>query len=244
MSFGFLHHLSLGRVLRWVLMGLCLAFVGWFGLTFSRYFRAIRAGEVNPLQDQQLQASISSELANANVTEEDLVRLQPPSAPAIGNPAAKVVVVEFLDFACPYSRDSFAVVREVMEKYKDRVYFMARDFPVEELHPRASTVALAARCAHEQGLYWPYYDKLFSSQDQQEDGDLRRYAQEVGLKLPSFDACVTEKRYAERIKSESADGLRAGVEGTPTFFFNGIKIQGSFDARTFELILKQFLVRP
>ncbi len=244
MSFGFLSRVSGWRVARWVFLGMCVALVTWFCVIFGRYYRAILAGEVNPLLDQQLQASVSHQLANAHVTEEDLIRLQPPSAPAFGNPAAKVVVVEFLDFGCPYSRDSFSVVREVMEKYKDRVYFIARDFPIDELHPRATSAALAGRCAQEQKLYWPYHDKLFGNQEHQEDEDLRRYAQEVGLSLPSFDACIKDKRYMERIQADSADGLRAGVEGTPTFFLNGVRIPGSFDARTFEFLLKQFLERP
>lgn len=224
-------------------VGFFVALVGWFGFTFVRYYRAIRSGETNPLLDQQLQTSISSQLANAHVTEEDLVRLQPPSAPAFGNPAAKLVVVEFLDFGCPYSYDAFLAVREVMQRYKDRVYFMARDFPIDELRPHASVVALAGRCAQEQGLYWPYHDKLFSNQDHQEDGDLRQYAQEAGLSVPSFDACIREKRYADRVQNEIADGLRAGVEGTPTFFFNGVRVQGALDARTFEFVLQQFLTR-
>lgn len=243
MPFRLFARVSGWKIVQWMIVGFFVALVGWFLFTFVRYYKAIRSGETNPLLDQRLQASISSQLANAHVTEEDLTRLQPPSAPALGNPAAKVVVVEFLDFGCPYSYDAFLAVREVMQKYKDRVYFIARDFPVDELHPRATAAALAGRCAQEQGLYWPYHDKLFSNQDHQEDGDLRRYAQEAGLSVPSFDACVREKRYADRIQAESADGLRAGVEGTPTFFFNGIRVQGALNAKTFEFILKQFLAR-
>lgn len=229
------------RVVEWVFFGLLLALFAWFGFTLIRYYRAIKSGAANPLLEQRLQASISSQIANQKVTEEDLVRLQPPSAPAFGNPEAKLVIVEFSDFGCPYSLQSFPAVREVMQKYKDRVYFMARDFPVDELHPRATATALAARCAHEQGIYWPYHDKLFSQQERHEDADLELYAQEVGMNLPSFQACVREKRYADRVQMETADGLRAGVEGTPTFFFNGVRVQGALDVRTLEFIIEAFL---
>jgi protein-disulfide isomerase len=159
----------------------------------------------------------------------------------LGNPAARLVVVEFLDFGCPYCRDSFSAVREVMQRYQDRVYFIARDFPVDELHPRATAAALAARCAQEQGFYWPYHDKLFSQQEHHEAVDLQRYAQEIGLNMSLFETCVFEKRYVDRIQMESADGLRAGVEGTPTFFFNGIKVQGALNARTLDFIVQTFL---
>lgn len=227
--------------MEWIFVG-CIVFVlGWFGFTMIRYYRAIRAGVSNPLLDQKLEASITSQLANQKVTQEDLVRLQPPSAPAFGNPAAKVVMVEFLDFGCPYCLDSFPAVREVMQRYQDRVYFIMRDFPVDELHPRASAAALAARCAHEQNLYWAYHDKLFTQQDRHEDADLRRYAQEIGANMPTFEACLQDRRYADRIQTEIADGLRAGVEGTPTFFFNGVKVQGALNARTLEFILETFL---
>ncbi len=236
-----LFQVSLWRVIKWLLIGLFVALLGWFGYTLISYYRAIRAGDSSPLLDQRLEASVSSAIANQHVTEEDLLRLQPTSAPAFGNPAAKLVVVEFLDFGCPYCHDSFPGVRELMQRYQDRFYFIARDFPVDELHPRATAAALAARCAHEQGMYWPYHDKLFSNQDRHEDEDLRRYAQEVGMNVPSFDQCYKEKRYETRIRTEIADGLRAGVEGTPTFFFNGIRVQGALDARTLEFLIKKFI---
>lgn len=239
-----LFRISGWRYLEWIAISLLALFIGWFGYTLIQYYRAIRSGASNPLLDQRLEASVSSALANQHVTPEDLLRLQPTSAPAMGNPAAKLVIVEFVDFGCPYCYESFPAVREIIQRYQDRVYFMARDFPVDELHPRATAAALAARCAQEQGFYWPYHDKLFSNQDHQEDLDLQRYAQEVGMSVPSFDQCYKEKRYQDRIQSEVADGLRAGVEGTPTFFFNGIRIQGALDANTLEFLIKKFLELP
>jgi protein-disulfide isomerase len=234
-------HVSGWGFVKWGMITLFALIIGWFGYYLIRYYRAIRSGDSNPLLDQRLEASLSSAMANQKVTEEDLLRLQPTSAPALGNPAAKLVIVEFLDFGCPYCRDSFPAVRELIQRYQDQIYFIARDFPVDSLHPRATAAALAARCAHEQGLYWPYHDKLFATQDQQQDEDLRRYAQEVGLNVPSFDQCYKEKRYQDRIQGEIADGLRAGVEGTPTFFFNGIRIQGALDGKTLEFLIKKFL---
>ncbi len=238
---SFFQRMSGWRWLEWIFFAFLMAILGWFVFTFFRYYFAIRSGASNPLLSQRLDATISSQIANQHVTEEDLLRLQPTTAPTLGNPASKLVVVEFLDFGCPYCKDSYSAVREVMEKYKNKVYFMARDFPVEELHPRAIAAALAARCAQEQGLYWPYHDKLFAHQDRHEDADLRTYAQEVGANVPSFDQCVREKRYESFVQQELADGLRAGVEGTPTFFFNGVRVQGGLDAPTLEFIISKFL---
>lgn len=244
MSIGFLSRLRGWRLAEWIFVFFVVSILGWFCYSIIHYYLAIRSGVSNPLLDQRLQSSIASQIANHKVTPEDLVRLQPPSAPAFGNPEAKLVVVEFIDFSCPYSLDSFSAVREIMQRYQDRIYFIARDFPVDEIHPRATSAALAARCAHEQGRYWPYHDKLFTNQTRHEDADLLRYAEELDLNTESFEVCLTDRRYADRLQTELADGLRAGVEGTPTFFFNGIKVQGALNVQTLEFIIKTFLKQP
>ncbi len=236
--------LTFGRVLAGIFGLLVLAGIGAFGLQIFHYYRAIRSGDTNPLLEQRLESSFSRLRANTTVTAEDLKRLHPPTAPSFGNPEAKLVIVEFLDFDCPYCKESFPVVREMMEREKDRVYFIVRDFPVEELHPRALSAALAARCAQDQGGFWPYHDKLFTDQDHHEDADLIRFAREIGLQQPAFTACLNDRRHATQIQAEIADGLRAGVQGTPTFFFNGIKLQGALNRQTFEFLVKKFLERP
>lgn len=180
-------------------------------------------------------------MVNSNILMEDLVRLASVYTGTLGKPGAKLTIVEFLDFDCPYSRNSFSPVREMITKYQDQIYFVVRDFPIEELYPRAVPAALAAHCAAAQGKFWPYHDKLFIHQDQHQDEDLMRYAREVGLEEASFQRCYENRMFASAIQQDVRDGLQSGVAGTPTFFFNGVKIQGALDADTLESLIKRFL---
>lgn len=229
------------KIFLFFLLFLIAIGVAWFGKQTFQYYRAIKRGEVNPLLNQRLDASFSRLVANTNVTPEDLKRLVAVHAPSKGPENAKLTLVEFVDFDCPYSRQSFSGLRELMEKYQDRVRFVIRDFPLEELHPRAFAVAQAARCAHEQGKYWIYHDKLFAVADRHEDTDLRRYAHEADLNVAKFDACVAERKHESAVKGDLADGLKSGVEGTPTFFFNGLKVQGALNKEMLEFLIQKFL---
>lgn len=234
-------HLSFLKVVLAFFVLLMATGAAWFGRQTFQYYQAIKRGESNPLLNERLDASFSRLVANANVTPEDLKRLVSVNAPTLGPADAKLTVVEFIDFDCPYSKQAFSGFREMMEKYQDRVRFIIRDYPIEESHPRASVAAQAARCANEQGKYWMYHDKLFASPDKHEDADLQRYADESGMDAARFHECLTSKKYEDTIKGDLADGLRSGVEGTPTFFFNGLKVQGALNREMLEFLIKKFL---
>lgn len=230
-------------VLLLVLLGLVTGF-GAFSFQVYRYYQAIRSGKTNPFLEERLGSSLSHEVANSQVTATDLARLTASPEGTIGKPGSKLTIVEFLDFDCPYCRQSFAAVREMITKYQDQVYFVVRDFPLEDLHPRALPSALAARCAGAQGKFWPYHDKLYINQDNHSDDDLARYAREAGLDEATFTSCYQAKTYESTIQQNVQDGLQAGVQGTPTFFFNGTRIQGALDAPTLEYLIKWFLNPP
>lgn len=208
------------------------------------YYRAIKSSQVNPLFDRKLESSWSRLKANTQVTSADLARLAPEGSPTLGSAKEAVTVVEFLDFDCPYCQQSFGPLREIMQKYQDRVRLVIRDFPVEELHPNTLRNSLAARCANEQGKFWAYHDKLFADQAHHEETDLKRYALEVGLDVAKFNACYGSRKYESAIQQDLSDGLQAGVEGTPTFFFNGLRVQGALDFATLEFLIKKSLENP
>lgn len=205
----------------------------------------IKTGKLDPLatfKARTLPASINRALANSNVSEQDIAKIEQGSNPTLGNPKATLHIVEFLDYGCPYCKQSAPIVRDFMRKHPDDAYLVVRDFPIVELHPSAMDDALAARCVFAQGdvgRYWLYYDRLFASQDAQSSADLRAYAEQIGVDLQAFDACVKAKQPQDGINNSLADGLAAGVQGTPTFFFNGFKIQGAIDAASLEVIASQ-----
>lgn len=217
---------------------LVLGFFVW--KTFS-YYSAIKRGDSNPLIDTYIGLSLTNAMANTRVTPQDLERLAAPTAPTFGASSSTVTIVEFLDFSCPFSEASYGPLREVMQTYQDHIRVVYRDFPVAEIHPRAFAAALAARCAHEQGKYLAYHDRLFANQERHEDGDLLRYARAVGLNEAQFQSCYQSQKYAPVIQQDVQDGLRAGVQGTPTFFFNGIKVPGTLNTQLLDLLIKRFL---
>lgn len=237
------------RLLKWLLIIFAIVVippVAWFGVQVAVYYGDIKGGNMKNIQERRLDASISKTVANANVTKEDLIRLAPTGlVPELGSRSARVTVVEFLDYQCPFSKMSADPVRRVMFAMGDRVRFLIRDFPIPELNPTAAETALSANCVLEQGQdqYWRFSDLLFAEQDKQSPGDLRAKAELAGARPRDYDACVSQGRYREKIKDDVTVGRNAGVQGTPTFFVNGVKFQGSLDEKELTTILTAFLDR-
>lgn len=150
--------------------------------------------------------------------------------PALGAADAALTIVEFSDFQCPYCRRAFPIIREIAERYGDRIRYVYRDFPVEEIHEDARRAAEAAQCAHAQGKFWAYHDRLFQQQEAQcpsgvvcENGldavSLIAHARAVGLDVPAFEQCAASGTFADAVQGDRAVGLQLGVRGTPTWFF-------------------------
>jgi protein-disulfide isomerase len=229
------------RLLGYVIFFVTFLILGFFAWKTYTYYSAIKRGDSNPLIDTYIGLSLTNALANTEVTPQDLERLAAATSPSFGPATSTLTIVEFLDFSCPFSEASYGPLREVMQKYQDRVRIVYRDFPINEIHPRAFAASLAARCAHEQGKYLAYHDRLFANQDRHEDEDLFRYAKAIGLNEAQFKGCYESQKYTPVIRTDIQDGLRAGVQGTPTFFFNGIKVPGTLNAQLFELLIQRFL---
>jgi len=230
----------------WKTIGILLfiSFIGGatlFGYRVYGYFRAIQQGDANPYLSEKLQSSVSHAVANTNVTSEDLALIQDTSSPALGSDTPTLTIVEFLDYGCPFCRASFEPVRELTQKYGDKVRLIVRNFPLEDLHPGANRAAYAALCAQDQNKFWVYHDKLFVNQGVFEETDLLQYAKEAGLDVGVFQSCLDTQKFRNRIESDVTVALRAGVQGTPTFFFNGARIQGALDQKTLEYLIQAFL---
>jgi protein-disulfide isomerase len=99
-----------------------------------------------------------------------------------------------------------------------KLKYVVREFPLEQIHPQAFKAAEAALCAGEQGKYWEMHDRMFANQRALGLNDLPGHAQALGLDLPGFQACLEGGKHAARIRKDLADGQKAGVRGTPTFF--------------------------
>ena len=143
-----------------------------------------------------------------------------------------------VDFACQFSKEENSIIRELLTKYPDRVRLQVRDFPVDELHPEARQTAEAAVCAHAQGKYWAMHDLLFATAGNFTDADLLKYAKNIGLDETKFSLCLKDPQTAAEVQTDIEAGTAAGVPGTPTFFINGIKVEGAIPADIWEQIVK------
>ncbi|MCX6785809.1 MAG: thioredoxin domain-containing protein [Candidatus Komeilibacteria bacterium] len=146
--------------------------------------------------------------------------------PTAGSQGAKVTIVEFADFQCSYCRQEFSIVRELLQTYGDRIYFIFRDFPISELHPEAFKAAVAGRCAQEQNKFWALHDQMFINQANLKIADLENYAAGAGLNAAQFNQCLNSNKYDQQINQDYADGFDLGVKGTPTFFIQGYRVAG------------------
>jgi protein-disulfide isomerase len=161
----------------------------------------------------------------------------------MGSPDAPVMVVEFTDFQCPYCRSAAPVVKGVLAKYPDRVSLAVRDFPLGKIHPQAQIAAEASRCAAEQGKFWEYYDLLLAERSNMEMDSLVAKARGLGLDTELFGSCLRTGKYRDRVEKDRQEGIKAGVEGTPYFFINRVRLDGFLPAADFERIIETELAR-
>ena len=211
-----------------------LLFVAYVGFLTTRFYRQIRLGDI-PLEVQNRLTRSSAIQPPKNLKESLAYSIA--DDPAWGNPDAPLQIVEFADFECPFSREESLVVRELMLRFPEKIHFVYRDFPLEDIHPHALRAAEAANCAQEQNKFWPMHDKLFQNAQRLTDPDLKLYALEVGLNILQFNQCFDGRKYKEEIEQDQADGLAAGVSGTPTFFVNGTRIPGALPLGLWEQII-------
>jgi protein-disulfide isomerase len=163
--------------------------------------------------------------------------------PFRGSEKAPVTIVKFEDFQCPFCKQIQPTVNALLSRYDGKVRLVHKDLPLESLHPQARQAAEAARCAHEQGKFWEYHDKLYATAPKASADDLQSYAKDVGLNAGSFDRCFASGKYKEVVQRDLNEGAQLGLTGTPTFFINGREISGNQPSEAFEAIIDEELAR-
>ncbi len=150
-----------------------------------------------------------------------------PGAPAVlapvdekvdhitGNKKAKVTVVEYSDFECPFCGRFHPTVKEALSKYGNDIRVVYRHFPLTSIHPTAVPSAEASECAAEQGKFWEFADKMFDNQTGLTSAYFSQVARDLGLNVSKFDSCVSSRKYKARVEADMASGNAAGVQGTP-----------------------------
>lgn len=138
----------------------------------------------------------------------------------LGDSQAKLTIIEFTDYECPFCRKHVIQTMPSLEKeyiQTGKVQYIIRDFPLEAIHKTAFHRAVVANCAGEQNRYWEMHDRLFVEPVVVLDS-WEQHATALGLDLPAFQECVRSERQAEKVRKDIQEGREAGVKGTPTFF--------------------------
>lgn len=145
---------------------------------------------------------------------------------------ALVTLVEYGDYECPYCGMAYPIVKALQERLGDRLRFVFRNFPITTAHPHAEHAAETAEAAGAQDRFWEMHDYLYEHQRALEDQDLAAYAEAIGLDAEQFDREMVGQAHVERVRADFMSGVRSGVNGTPSFFINGRRHNGSYDFET------------
>jgi protein-disulfide isomerase/organic radical activating enzyme len=156
--------------------------------------------------------------------------------PSLGPADAPVTIVEFTDFQCPFCKRGEDSVQQIHTKYGDKVRLVHMDFPLS-FHSHAMDAAQAARCANEQGKFWPYREALFADQSKLAPADLKAAAKRLGLNTMQFDSCFDAGKYKKEIQADLDQGGKLGVDGTPAFFIDGRSLVGAQPLPAFSEII-------
>jgi protein-disulfide isomerase len=147
-----------------------------------------------------------------------------------GSGRAKVTLIEYGDFECPYCARAWPVVRALEQRFGENLLFVFRHNPRAFAHPHAPLAAEAAEAAAEQGRFWEMHDLLFSHQNALEEGDLVGYASELGLDTARFARELRSRAHRERVHADELSGVQSRVITTPTFFVDGTRFKDKPDA--------------
>src|SRR5215468_10427931 len=143
--------------------------------------------------------------------------------------SAPVTLVEYGDYECPYCGQAYDVLRALEQELGELMCFVFRNFPLTSMHPHAEHAAEAAEAAGGQGQFWEMHDTLYEHQTALDGPQLLQYADALWLDVVRFNRDLAEHRYAARICEDFMSGVRSGVNGTPTFFINGVRYNGAYD---------------
>jgi protein-disulfide isomerase len=156
-----------------------------------------------------------------------------------GPRTASVKLVEYGDYECPYTGQAYPIVKEIQKRLGDKLLFVFRNFPLREIHPHAEHAAEAAEAAATQGKFWEMHDYLFEHQLALDDNHLLKYAETLGINTDRFRREMSGHIYTSLIDKSLGEGIASGVEGTPTFFINGVRHNGSWDLETLLAAIKK-----
>jgi len=218
---------KIGWVLLFAFGSLVIVFAVAFGFLTLHFIQQIKQGD-----DEALRERLNKNGSMAVVPNLQSVRdmIETNDDPFLGNAEAKLVIVEFVDFKCPICKEFSSTLHRINSSFGDKVKIIIRDFPIESMHPGAGKLAQFVNCAGDQEKYWEAHDLVFLIQDEIpgdiSDEYLLGLVNRLGLEEDKLSECIKDTEKIFEAMKDFDDGVLGGVEGTPTFFVNGEKIEG------------------
>ena len=160
-----------------------------------------------------------------------------------GAPNAAVTLVEYGDYQCPYCGAAYPIVKRVQQSIGEPLRFVFRNFPLTQMHPHAEFAAELAESAGSHGKFWEMHDFIYEHQSSLDQPEVfLRFGQErLGLDTGVLENAIAQHTFLERIRDDFMSGARSGVNGTPTFYIDGVRHDGSFDFETLSSALRAAL---
>ena len=155
---------------------------------------------------------------------------------------ADVTVVEYGDYECPHCGRAYPIVQQVQKKFGEQLRFAFRNFPLGQMHPHAEAAAEVAEFAGVHGKFWEMHDQLFENQEHLGEGLFLALAKELRLSTSAMRQALEQKTFQTRVRADFTSGIQSGVNGTPTFFINGLRHNGSFDFDALVSAIQQAMI--
>ena len=150
---------------------------------------------------------------------------------------ASITLVEYGDYECPHCGHAYGIIKNIQQKMKGKLRFVFRNFPIQESHPNAYMAALASEAAAKQDVFWEMHDLMFENQERLSHDDLVSYAGKLNLDLKQFGIAMKNEALKVKVESDFESGIRSGVNGTPTFFINDARYDGSWEENDLMTVL-------
>ena len=198
-----------------------------FILSFSAYRNAVDGGTGTKKVAVNSNANTNSAAAAPTAPNEPVDVVVAKDDWIRGNKNAKVTLVEFSDFQCPYCLQFNPTIEQVRKDYPDTVRIVFKHYPLTSIHPMAQKAAEAAECAGDQKKFWEMHDKLFANQTSLSVDNYKAWAKELSLNQSKFDKCLDDNTKQAKVAADQKYGDSLGVSGTPTSFVNGFSVQGA-----------------
>jgi protein-disulfide isomerase len=160
-----------------------------------------------------------------------------------GEASAAITLVEYGDYQCPHCGHAYPIIKDIQEKMGDSLRFVFRNFPLNELHPQAFMAAVATEAAARQNAFWAMHDIVFENQQSLNSDNIMDYAKAIDLDVNQFSSDLQDAALRQKVETDFESGIMSGVNGTPTFFINGSRYNGSWEENELLKVLNTLLLK-